>query len=149
MVVLGRVFHDVAGIFRSASVVALENCLDDADNRQEFVKIRTQGSTIYAIITMLISFVASLMFNYNHYLPMIGCITTCLIGFVLSFFVVDYTRYNKLNYKKKEKVKIRYSTFVVLAIIVFGLFYPVVTSGQCTYRIFCLIIRPKSSTRLY
>lgn len=149
MVVLGRVFHDVAGIFRSASVVALENCLDDADNRQEFVKIRIQGSTIYAIITMLISFVASLMFNYNHYLPMIGCITICLIGFVLSFFVVDYTRYNKLNYKKKEKVKIRYSTFVVLAIIVFGLFYPVVTSGQCTYRIFCLIIRPKSSTRLY
>lgn len=135
-IVLGRVFHDVAGIFRSASVVALENCLDDADSRQEFVKIRTQGSTIYAIITMLISFVASLMFNFDPYLPMQGCITTCLIGFVLSFFVVDYTKYNKLNRRKKEKVKIHYSTFVVLAIVVFGLFYPVVTSGQSDGKLF-------------
>lgn len=136
MILLGRVFHDVAGIFRSASVVALENCLDDTDSRGEFVKIRTQGSIIYSIITMLISFVASLMFNFNHYLPMIGCITTCLIGFILSFFIVDYTKYNKLNFKKKEKVRISYSKFVVLAIAVFGLFYPVVTSGQSDGKLF-------------
>lgn len=136
VIVLGRIFHDVAAIFKSASVVALENCLDDADSRQEFIKIRTQGNTIYAIITMLISFVASLMFNFNHYLPMLGCITTCLIGFILSFFVVDYTKYNKLNFKKKEKVKIHYSKFVVLAIVVYGLFYPVVTSGQSDGKLF-------------
>ena len=136
VIVLGRIFHDVAAIFKSASVVALENCLDDADSRQEFIKIRTQGNTIYAIITMLISFVASLMFNFNHYLPMLGCITTCLIGFILSFFVVDYTKYNKLNFKKREKVKIHYSKFVILAIMVYGLFYPVVTSGQSDGKLF-------------
>lgn len=136
IIVLGRVFHDVAGIFRSASVVALENCLDNTDSRREFVQIRTQGSTIYAVITMLISFVASLMFNYNHYLPMLGCITTCIIGFILSFFIVDYTKYNKLNYKKNEKVKIHYNKFVVLAIVVFGVFYPVVTSGQSDGKLF-------------
>lgn len=136
VVVLGRIFHDVAAIFKSASVVALENCLDDAERRQEFVKIRTQGNTIYAIITMLISFVASLMFNFNPYLPMAGCITTCLIGFVLSFFMEDYTKYNKISRKKKEKVKIQYSKFVVLAIVVYGLFYPIVTEGQSSGKLF-------------
>lgn len=136
VVVLGRVFHEVAGIFRSASVVALENCLDNTGDRDDFVKIRARGNTIYAIITMLISFVASLMFNYNHYLPMIGCITTCLIGFVLSFFIVDHTKYNKLNYNQNKKVKIQYNKFVILAIAAFGLFYPVVTSGQSEGKLF-------------
>ena len=136
LIVLGRLFHDIALIFKNASVVALENCLDDTGNRKEFIKIRTQAATIYSIITMLISFVASLMFNYNHYLPMVGCITTCLIGFILSFFIIDYTKYNKLNYKKKEAVKIHYSKFVVLAIVIFGLFYPVVTSGQENGKLF-------------
>lgn len=32
VIVLGRIFHDVAAIFKSTSVVALENCLDDADS---------------------------------------------------------------------------------------------------------------------
>lgn len=136
VIVLGRLFHDIAVIFKNASVVALENCLDDVGKRQDFIKIRTKGTTIYAIITMLISFVASLMFNYNHYLPMIGCITACLIGFVLSFFVTDYTKYNKLHDRKKEKVPIHYSKFVILAIGVFGLFYPVVNSGQSDGKLF-------------
>lgn len=89
---------------------------------------------------MLISFVASPMFNRNPYLPMFGCITTCLIGFVISFFIVDYTKYNKLNdqknNRKKEKVHIHYSKFVVLAIAVFGLFYPIVTSVQSDGKLF-------------
>lgn len=136
LVVLGRIFHDVAGIFRSASVVALENCLDEAENRQEFVKIRTQGNTLYATITMLISFVASLMFNCHPYLPMVGCITTCSIGLILSFFVADTTPYNKLSRKARTKVKLNYNKFILLAIVVFGLFYPVVTSGQSDGKLF-------------
>ena len=137
IIALGRVFHEAAVVFRSASEVALENCLDEDGKRDQFVKIRTQGNTIYAIITMIISFVASLMFNVYNYLPMLCCVAGATVGFVLSFFIVDYTKYNKITVKKeKKKVKISFCGFIVLAIIVYGLFYPIVTEGQSTGKLF-------------
>ncbi len=137
VIALGWVFHEIAIIFRSASEVALENCLDEEGQRDQFVKIRTQGNTIYAIITMIISFIASLMFNLNNYLPMLCCVAGTTVGFVLSFFIVDYTKYNKITVKKeKRKVKIGFAGFIVLAIVVYGLFYPIVTEGQATGKLF-------------
>lgn len=138
LVLLGRIFHDVAAIFGSASVVALENNLDLVGRRNDFVRVRTAGNTVYAVITMLISFVASLMFNLNNYLPMIGCITTCAVGFVLSLFMKDYSDYNKISYGKKKdgKAKVHYSKFVIMAIIVYAMFYPIVSSGQSEGKLF-------------
>lgn len=138
LVLLGRIFHDVAAIFGSASVVALENNLDLVGRRNDFVRVRTAGNTVYAVITMLISFVASLMFNLNNYLPMIGCITTCAVGFVLSLFMKDYSDYNKISYRKKKdgKAKVHYSKFVIMAIIVYAMFYPIVSTGQSEGKLF-------------
>ena len=138
LVLLGRVFHDVAAIFRSASTVALENNLELAGRRREFVRVRTSGNTVYSVITMLISFVASYMFNLNHYLPMMGCITTCAIGFVLSLFMKDHSDYNKIAYGKKTdgKVKVHYSPFIIMAIVVYAMFYPIVSTGQTEGKLF-------------
>lgn len=138
LVLLGRIFHDVAAVFRSASFVTLENNLDLVDKRREFVHLRTAANTVYSFITMLISFVASFMFNANHYLPMIGCITTCAIGFILSFFMKDYSDYDKISYKNKKgaKVKIHYSKFIIMAIVVYAIFYPVVATGQTEGKLF-------------
>lgn len=138
LVLLGRIFHDVAAIFGSASIVALENNLDLVGRRHDFVRIRTAANTVYSVITMLISFVASLMFNQNNYLPMFGCITTCTIGFILSFFMNDYSKYNKVSYKtqKGKKVKIRYSKFIIMAIVVYAIYYPIVATGQSEGKLF-------------
>lgn len=138
LVLLGRLFHDVAVIFRTASFVMLENNLDMIGKRHDFVRIRTAANTVYAVVTMVISFVASLMFNLNNYLPMIGCIVTCAIGFVLSFFMKDYSDYNKIAVvrQKQKKVKVHYSKLIILAIIVYALFYPLVTSGQSEGKLF-------------
>ncbi len=137
VIALGWIFHEIAIVFRSASEVALENCLDEEGQRDQFVKVRTKGNTIYAIITMIISFVASFMFNLNNYFPMICCIIGTMIGFVLSFFIVDYTKYNKITIQKeKKKIKINFGGFIILAIFVYGLFYPIVTEGQATGKLF-------------
>jgi len=82
--------------------------------------------------------VASLMFNLNNYLPMLGCIAACVIGFVLSFFMKDYSDYDRIQIvsKKHEKVKVHYSKLIILAIIVYSLFYPLVTSGQSEGKLF-------------
>ena len=136
-VALGRILHDVAAIFHNASYVSLENNLELIEKRTEYTNIRTKANTVYAVITMLISFVASMMFNLNNYLPMYGCITTCAIGFVLSFFMVDHSDYNKVSPKKENKnVKFKFSKLIILAIIVYGLFYPVVQQGQSEGKLF-------------
>lgn len=138
IVLLGRVFHDVAAIFHAAATVSLENNLELVGKRRDFIRVRTAGNTVYSIVTMLISFVASYMFNLNYYLPMIGCIITCAIGFVLSLFMKDYSDYNKIAYGKKKagKVKVHYSAFVIMAIIVYSIFYPIVGTGQTEGKLF-------------
>ena len=138
LVLLGRIFHDVAAIFKSASIVALENNLDLIERRGEFVRYRTSANTVYAVITMLISFVASYMFNLNNYLPMIGCITTCTLGFILSLFMKDCSGYNKIKYKNKtgSGVKIHYNRLIIIAIILYSLFYSIVTNGQNEGKLF-------------
>ena len=138
LILLGRLFHDVAGIFKEASVVALRNNLDVLDKGGEFVSVRTKANTVYAVLTMLISFVASAMFNFNNYLPMLGCITTCAIGFGLSWFMKDFSDYNKIERKPKSdvKVKIQYSKIIIIAWILYAFFYSVVTNGQSEGKLF-------------
>ena len=138
LVLFGNVLHDVAGIFKSASVVALENNLEKIDRRTDFVPVRTAANTVYSVITMLISFVASYMFNLNHYLPMYGCITTCAIGFLLAMLMKDCTSYNKIpkRDKSKTRVKVNYSRLVLSVIVLYALFYTVVASGQSEGKLF-------------
>lgn len=138
LVLLGTVLHDVSWIFRSASIVMLENNLDMADRHRDFVRVRTAGNTVYSVVTMLISFVASYLFNLNHYLPMFGCIACCAVGVILSLLMKDYSDYNKISATKgnKAKVKVHYSRFVIMAIVVYAIFYPTVTSGQTDGKLF-------------
>lgn len=138
LVLLGRVFHDVAAIFKSASIVALENNLDMLDKRGDFVRLRTSANTVYAVITMLISFVASYMFNLNNYLPMIGCITTCALGFIMSLFMKDCSDYNRIPRRRTSgvKVKISYNRVIVIAVVLYSLFYSIVTNGQNEGKLF-------------
>jgi len=136
-IVFGIFCRGMANLFQSASYVALENNLELIDRRQDFVRVRTAGNTNYAVLTMLISFIASLMFNYNHYLPMLCCSAASVIGFFLSFFVVDHSAYNKITRTQNAKCeKMHYSKLILLAIIVYGLFYPIVASGQNDGKLF-------------
>lgn len=138
LVLIGRIFHDIAVVLRTASIVALENNLDLLGKREEFVHIRTAANTVYAVITMLIAFVASFLFNLNHYLPMFCCITTCTVGFVLSLFMKDCSGYNKIvnNTKSKEKVKIHYNKFIIITVIIYATFYSLVNHGQGEGKLF-------------
>lgn len=138
LVLIGRISRDVAVIFKNASVVALENNLDLIDRRSDFVRLRTSGYTVYAVVTMLISFVASYMFNLNHYLPMICCTVACAIGFILSLFMKDCSDYNKVSYKSKQNsnVKIHYSKIIIITMLLYAIFYSIVNNGQSEGKLF-------------
>ena len=137
-VLVGRILHDAAAIFKSASVVMLENNLDLVERRKDFVRLRTRANTVYAVITMIISFIASFRFTLNNYFPMICCVVTCLLGFVITLFMKDYSPYDKISRKRveKKKVKIGFSKIVLLILFVYAIFYTVVNNGQNEGKLF-------------
>ena len=59
----------------------------------------------FDMVLEIISFVASFMFNINNYLTMVGYITFCVICFILSFYMIDYSDYNYSIDKNCEKIK--------------------------------------------
>lgn len=138
-IVIGKIFYEMAFTFQNMINAVLKNNLELQHKENEYIKYRTKANTIYALVTMIISFVASIMFNINNYLPMIGCITFCIICFILSWYMVDYSKDDKKiieNNKEKNKGKIQYTKIIVFILISYGLFYPIVNSGQSNGKLF-------------
>lgn len=138
VIALGKVIYEIAFTFQNMANAVLKNNLELQNRNNEYIKVKKKSNTIYATVTMIISFIASLMFNLNNYLPMYGCITFCLICFILSFYIVDYSNYNKIKEeaKIKSKKKINYNKLIIILIISYGLFYPIVNSGQSNGKLF-------------
>lgn len=138
VVALGKIISEIAFTFQNMANAVLKNNLELQNRNNEYIKVKTKSNTIYATVTMIISFIASLMFNLNNYLPMFGCIAFCLICFVLSFYIVDYSKYNKIKEetKIKSKTKINYTKLIIVLIVSYGLFYPIVNSGQSNGKLF-------------
>ncbi len=137
IIALGKIFHNISVLFSNSLVLALGNNLELIDKSNDFVKVRTSGNTVYSSVTMVIAFIASYMFNLNNYLPMIGCITTCLIGFILSFFLEDCSKFNKTVKKKTDKKsKVHFSKVIFWGMFAYAIFFPVVNSGQTEGKLF-------------
>lgn len=139
VIAFGKLLYEVALTFKNMANAILKNNLELQQRSDDYIKIKTKANTIYATITMIISFIASLLFNLNHYLPMIGCIIFCFICFLLSFTMIDFSNYDKIKKEtkcKKTKKRIKYSTLMIVLLISYGLFYPIVNSGQSNGKLF-------------
>ena len=139
VIVLGKLLYEIAFTFQGMASATLKNNLALQNREDEYVKFNAKSATIYSVVTMIISFVASVMFNLNNYLPMVCCIMFCFICFILSFNIIDFSSYNKISKtdeKKCKKKKVKYSKLIIVLIISFGLFYPIVNSGQSNGKLF-------------
>lgn len=138
-IVIGKIFYEMAFTFQNMINAVLKNNLELQHTENEYIKYRTKANTIYAAVTMIISFVASIMFNINNYLPMIGCITFCVICFILSWYMIDYSKDNKNKLEKNKetgKGKIKYTKIIIFILLSYGLCYPMVNSGQSNGKLF-------------
>lgn len=138
VIVLGKILYEIAFTFQNMANAVLKNNLELQNRSDEYIKVKTKANTIYAIVTMIISFVVSIMFNINNYLPMFGCIAFCFICFILSFYIVDNSNYNKIekDIENKSHKQIKYNKLIIILIISYGLFYPIVNSGQSNGKLF-------------
>ena len=135
-IALGKVVCEIAFTFQNMENAILKNNLELQNRGDEYIKIKTKANTVYATVTMIISFIASPMFNLNKYLPMFGCIFFCFICFILSFSMIDFSNYNNVKKENINKVKIHYSKLIIVLLISYGLFFPIVNSGQSNGKLF-------------
>lgn len=137
VIVLGKIFYEMAFTFGDISNAILKNNLELQNRSNDYIKVKTKANTIYAMATMLISFIASVLFNINNYLPMLLTILFCLICFILSFNIIDFSNYNKVEVEtKKAKNNTKYSKLIVVLIISYGLFKTAVKCGQINGKLF-------------
>ena len=136
VIVIGKIIYEIAMTFQNMINAILKNNLKLQNEEDKYIKYRTKANTIYAAVTMIISFVASIMFNINNYLPMLGCITFCVICFILSWNMIDYSKEEETKIKTENEEKIKYTKIIVFILISYGLFYPIVNSGQSNGQLF-------------
>ncbi len=95
---IGEIIYHISSPFRMVANVMLKNNLCEQKKQSEFVKWQSRGRLGYAIITLVISLFAGVLFNVWSYLPMILSLICAIIGLVLSFCYTD-------NSQKQEEQK--------------------------------------------
>lgn len=131
ILIIGYTFYDAAWFFKSVESVILKNNLIVENRGDEYIKIRSKESMIYAVITAIIAFISGYLFNINNYLPMYLCILFCFICFLLSFYIKDFGNTKKHNKKQKEKIRRTKLSYIIwLIIFTFAVFQTVLNLGQ-------------------
>ena len=136
-IAFGRILHGASQMFHNSAVIALENNLTLIDKDQDFVRVRASGNIVYSVLTMIVSLIVGPMFNWNHYLPMYCCIAACATGFLLTLLMADHSPYDRVPARKAaKKQKLPAAKMIILSILAFGLFYPIVHEGQSDGKLF-------------
>lgn len=138
IVLLANIFYELGLFFREMVNVILKNNLEFQGKSTEYAKYTNNSHLIYSIATMLISIVASLMFNISPYFPMCCCVFFTILCLILSFFIKEYDNDSPKSNEKVllPKPKIKLNRIIVIAIISYMLFYSILTVAQVNEKLF-------------
>lgn len=136
-VAIGFIIYYLAYYFTNMSNVILKRNLKAINCENDFAKIQSKTSLIYATATMIISFIVGFLFNINNYLPMIMCILICIINIYLSRYLYEYKdKKIMIEDNNENSNKVNWSKIIILIIFVYGLLYATVESLQENEKIF-------------
>lgn len=137
LMVIAYVIYHIAFYFTNMGSVILKRNLKALNKEDDFVKLQSRASLVYAISTMIISFISGFIFNINMYLPMIICVIICLINIFMSKYIYEYKDNDLVNNNaKKEKNKVNWTKVIIYIILVYGLLYATVETLQENGKIF-------------
>lgn len=133
---IGKIIYDLSFYFIGMGSVILKRNLKAVNKEEDFSKIQSKASFNYAVITMIISFIAGFVFNINKYLPMILSISICTFNIFLSSYIYEYKSDDILESKQSKKTKVNWNIIIILIIVVYGLLYGTVETLQENGKIF-------------
>jgi uncharacterized membrane protein len=136
IILLGRIIYEIAWIFKNMEAIILKNNLIVEGTEEDFIKERNKATTMYSIFTAIIAFVAGSLFNYNNYLPMYLCITTCIICFILSFLIKDVSINDKLEKTKNRTKNNKFAKEILIMFVLYGISYALIQNGQLNGKVF-------------
>ena len=118
------------------NVILIKN-LKYLNRSEEYINYQIKGSTIYSLITLFISIISGFMFNINQYIPMIICLLVCFINIVLTNFIYEVPiSFDESEVIESNYTKNNFSKKIILMIILYGLFYAMINSGQKNSKLF-------------
>lgn len=132
LLLLGQILYEFAFVFKAIDSVILIKNLKYLKKEEKYLEIKNKGTTIYSLITMIISLISGFLFNINPYLPMFICVFICTINLILSMFIVEADIKEKPNTKTSVKI----SKLVVYIILIYGLLYGIIVIGQNNAKLF-------------
>lgn len=115
------------------NVIVIKN-LKYLNRSDDYIKLQTKGSTLYSLVTLVISLISGFIFNINPYFPMILCMIVCFINILLTFFI--YEAPNQNNKEIKNNTKVAFSKIAKLLILLYGLFYAMIAISQNNSKLF-------------
>lgn len=134
---LAEIFYVIGFVFKHMDNVILIKDLKYLNRSDEYINYQTKGSTIYSLITLLISAISGFMFNINPYIPVIICLIVCFINIILTNFIYEVPVNDKNIDNKEYKINKKYfSKKIIIMILLYGLFYAMINSGQKNSKLF-------------
>lgn len=134
---LAEIFYVIGFVFKHMDNVILIKDLKYLNRSDEYINYQTKGSTIYSLITLLISAISGFMFNINPYIPVIICLIVCFINIILTNFIYEVHVNDKNIDNKEYKINKKYfSKKIIMMILLYGLFYAMINSGQKNSKLF-------------
>lgn len=134
---IAELCYVIGFVFKHMDNVILIKNLKYLNRSEEYINYQTKGSTIYSLITLFISIISGFMFNINPYIPMIICLLVCFINIVLTNFIYEVPiSFDESEVIESNYTKNNFSKKIILMIILYGLFYAMINSGQKNSKLF-------------
>lgn len=135
-IVIGELIYQIAFLFKGMDSVILKRNLKYLNDEDSFIEIQSKSSMIYAILTMIVSFIAGFIFNINNYLPMIICIIICCINIILSSFLYETKSQKEKEVVQKNNTIFKWTKILFLIVLLYGLLYGTLETAQENGKIF-------------
>jgi hypothetical protein len=133
---IAELCYVIGFVFKHMDNVILIKNLKYLNKSEEYLKYQTRGSTIYSFITLIISIISGLIFNINPYIPMIICLLICFNNIILTFFIYEVPINIKREDTKEKNINIKFDKKIILMILLYGLFYAMISCGQKNSKLF-------------
>lgn len=136
IIVIGEVLYHISLLFKGMDCVILKRNLKYLKQEDSFIEIQSKSSIIYAVSTMVISFIAGFIFNINNYLPMILCCTICFINIIASSFLYEPELQEESTQVNNNNKSFKWTEVIFLIILLYGLLYSTLETAQENGKIF-------------
>ena len=133
-ILIGEIFYNIAFLFKGMESVILRRNLKYQNNENAFIQIQGRSSLVYAISTMICSFIAGYIFNINNYLPMLICVIICFFNIILSRFLYECKDIEEN--KIKTSTQFKWTNILFIIVLVYGLLYGTLETIQDNGKIF-------------